>query len=220
MPAFPIARYLVPADPPAPDDRFTVVDAAIADSLPFTIALDGTVSLVISLPTGLAIQWLDADPTDVLSSSDAETAPQTGAAVPLSPLHRAPVRFYVRIGGRTSAAIPLVAGLRATFSNGPAGGTNYEVWITDWSLRIGNVHGAGNFGSSVTFGWRHADTAVTQYSTPPVNPHLWWRLPVMGIARIESWVDVAIAVPKTLAESLVLRRGAYDAGRAVAYAIR
>lgn len=220
MPAFPIARYMVPVDPPVLDDRFAIVDAPITGGLPFSIDLDGNVSLVVSLPTGLAIQWLNADPSDVLTAAETETAPQPAAAVPVSPLHRAPVRLYVRIGGRNAASIPLAAGLAATFSTGLAPATNYAVQVLDWDIRIGNVHGAGSFGSHVKFGWRRADAAIAQYSTPSINPHLWWRLPVLGIPRIESWVDVAVAVPKTLAESLVLRRGAYDAGRTVVNAIR
>ena len=220
MPAFPIARYLVPVEPPAPDDRFTVVDAAVTGGLPYTIDLDGTVSLVLSLPTGLAIQWTGADPGTVLTSAQPETAPQSTPAVPQSPLHRAPVRLYVRVGGRNTASLPLAAGMAATFAVGSPGGTNYAVQILDWDVRVGNVHGPGNFGSHVKFAWRRADVAVAQYSTPSINPHLWWRLPVLGIPRIESWIDVAVAVPKTLAESLVLRRGAYDAGRTVVNAIR
>lgn len=220
MPAFPIARYLVPVDPPALDDRFAVVHAPITGSLPFPIDLDGTVSLAVSLPTGLAIQWLDADPGDVLTTAQTETAPQSEAAIPVSPLHRAPVRLYVRIDGRNAASIPLAAGLSATFSTGSAPATNYAVQILDWEINIGNVRGAGNFGSYVEFAWCRADVAVQQYSTPSINPHLWWRLPVLGIPRVESWIDVAVTVPKTLAESLVLRRGAYDAGRTVVNAIR
>lgn len=220
VPAFPIARYLVPVDPPALDDRFTVVDAVVTGSLPFSIDLSDTVALVLSLPTGLAVQWLDADPNDVLTTAQTETTPQPAAAVPVSPLHRAPVRLYARVGGRTTASIPLAAGMAATFYVTSVGGTNYAVQILDWDIRIGNVHGAGNFGSHVKFAWRRADAAVQQYSTPSINPHLWWRLPVIGIPRIESWVDVAVAIPKTLTESVVLRRGAYDGGRTIANAIR
>jgi len=212
MPPFPIARYLVPSGPLALDDRFMVVDETIVRGLPYTIGLDRQVSLVISLPTGLAAQWMNADGADVLSTASAERAPQADPAQPSSPLQRSPLRLYVRAGGRTSAAIPVVAGLRAGFSNGSSpGAVNYEVRILDWDIRIGNVLGAGNYGSHIKFAWRRADAAVTQYSTPPVNPHLWWRLPLLHLPRIESWINVRVAVPSTLAASLVLRRGAYDA---------
>lgn len=212
MPPFPIARYLVPSGPPAVDDRFIVVDEPIVRGLPYTIGLDREVSLVISLPTGLAAQWMNGSGTDVLSTASAETAPQADPAQPSSPLQRSPLRLYVRTGGRTSAVIPLVAGLRAAFPNGSSpGAVNYEVRILDWDIRIGNVLGGGNYGSHIKLAWRRADAAVTQYSIPPVNPHLWWRLPLLHLPRIESWINVRVAVPSTLAASLVLRRGAYDA---------
>jgi hypothetical protein len=213
MPAFPISRYLVPANPPAPDDRFTVVDEAIAGGVPYTIALDRQISLVLSLPSGLAAQWMDASATDVVSAASVESAPQSTPAQPAEPLERSPLRLYARVGGRTTAVIPLVAGLRAGFSTGSGpGALNYEVLVLDWYLRVGNAHGAGNFGSRVKLAWRRSDQAVLQFSTPPVNPHLWWRLPQLNIPRIESWTNVRVAVPVTLAASLVLRRGAYDAG--------
>lgn len=220
VPPFPIARYLVPVDPPTLDERFTVVDASVTGGLPYPIDLDGTVSLVLSLPTGLATQWADPDPATVLTSAQTEITPQGTPAIPQSALHRAPVRFYARVGGRTVASIPLAAGLAAAFPVGSPGGINYALQILDWDIRIGNVHGPGNFGSRVKFAWRRADVAVAQYSTPSINPHLWWRLPAIGIPRIESWVDVAVEIPKTLSASLILRRGAYDAGRTVINAIR
>jgi hypothetical protein len=213
MPPFPVARYLVPADPPAPGDRFTVIHEVIAGGLPASIAIDRQVSLVVSLPSGLAAHWLSRDATESLSTPEAETAPQTDPGEPNSPLQRSPLRLYVRVAGRTTAAIPLVAGLRAGFSNGSSpGAVNYEVRILDWDIRIGNVQGAGNYGSHIKLAWRRADAAVMQYSPLSANPHLWWRLPLLQIPRIESWINVRVAVPATLAASLVLRRGAYDAG--------
>ena len=210
MPAFPIARYLVPAQPDPPDARYTQVRSKVTTSLPFTIALDQQTSLRLSIPTGLGAQWLDVDPSELLSSSAAETAAQPLPALPLAPLDRTPLRMYVRTGAAVSAAIPLVAGLETTFASSPAGGTNYDVRVIDWDIRVGNVHGDGDFGSYVTLAWRRADVAVMQFSTPPVNPNLWWRLPLLNIARVESWVNVRVDVPVTLAASLVLRRGAYD----------
>jgi hypothetical protein len=215
MPAFPISRYLVPAQPAASDARFTQLQAAVTTTLPFAVALDGQTSLRLSIPTGLGVQWLDADPSAILSSSAMERGPQPVPALPLAPLDRTPLRLYVRSGGAVSAAIPLVAGLQATFASSPGGGTNYEVRIIDWEIRVGNVHGDGNFGSYVTLAWRRADAAAMQFSTPPVNPNLWWRLPVLRIPRIESWLNVRVRVPVTLAESLVLRRGAYDVVSAI-----
>jgi hypothetical protein len=124
----------------------------LRDGLPHTIALDAETSLVAVLPNGLAVQWLQADPLAIVSSSHPEGDPHVpGAATP----PRAPMRLLVLAGSQPLAAVPLVAGLHRTVpDDGGPDGARLELEILGWEVHAGTLRGAGDFGSFVDFAWR------------------------------------------------------------------
>jgi len=85
MTPFPIESHLVPADAPAPDPTLTSVVATLANGLPQTLDLDRDVSLVLIVPSGLAVQWRDADPSALVSAGADELAPAALDAMPAVP---------------------------------------------------------------------------------------------------------------------------------------
>ncbi|SCE98736.1 hypothetical protein [Micromonospora mirobrigensis] len=177
--AFPIDRFLVPETPVAPPAGFTEVRRPLTAGLPQRVELaDGTHGVLI-LPTGLARQWLDADPLAVVSASADESAARpVPAPRPLPAVGaRAPLRLVVRQGTRILGSVPLAAGLRRAC--GPV-----EVVVLGWHLTAGTVRGAGDYGSWLWVGWRVADRAVDTFGPPPINAFVWRRRPPG--TRIES----------------------------------
>jgi len=116
MAAFPIDRYLLPdqetgALPPG----FTEVRDPLVAGLPHRIDLTADVHAVLVLPTGLAVQWLTADPLDLVSTSDDETANRAVAAQTAPGLaERTPLRLVVRRQEEVLGSVPLSVGLRRT----------------------------------------------------------------------------------------------------------
>jgi hypothetical protein len=206
MPPFPIARYLVPADPPAPDDRFTTIAQSLDGGLPAAIPIDKQLSLIVQLPTGLGAAWRDADPGALVTTSDWETSPVDPAALPSRA--RAALRVEVRRNNRTSAVVSVVAGRRMLVSDGSTPGVCYEVWISAWTIYAGSLAGAGSYGSRIALAWRRSDAAVQQFATPPPNIYI---LPRLGnTLKFQSWLNFRPLVPLTLESSIALRRGAID----------
>jgi hypothetical protein len=218
MDRFPIERYTVPAQRPFDATGFTVVDQAMTAGLPHVVPINPQLSLVISLPSGLAATWRDADPSAVVSHSDLETAPQPATgALPVEYAQRPPLRAYLRISGSTIDVVPFVAGARVALPDGVAPpGAQFELHLLSWNICAGTVRGPGDFGSRISVAWRRADRAVMQYSTPPANTYVLRRLPFWQppIKIIESWVAVPITV-HSLTDSLAIRRGAIDVVSAI-----
>jgi hypothetical protein len=174
MPPFPILRYLTPENPVIAPEDFTLIDNPITTGLPFAMRLDGNLSLLLVIPTGNAVLWRDAFPTAMVSqgSDDYETVDPTQPPTRKRP----PLRLLVRQAERTLAAVPLLANSIRTIEV-PEGTRSFDLLILNWDIRAGTVRGAGDFGSRITLAWRWADEAVSEYSTPPVNPAVEIRQP-------------------------------------------
>jgi hypothetical protein len=172
----PVSRYLVPDSPVTIPDGFTPVDQTLSTGLPFTLPLFRDLSLTLTVPTGLAAEWRDADGSAIVSQSDDQLGPRTAPASvsTVGGVERAPARFLLLQSGAVLASIPLVAGMQHLLPDG--GGVAIELVVVSWSIRAGNVRGAGDFGSRIRFGWREADQAVDQFTPPAVNPHILSRL--------------------------------------------
>jgi hypothetical protein len=179
MAAFPIDRYLVPEqETGALPAGFTEVRDPLVAGLPHRVDLTADVHAMLVLPTGLAVQWLSADPLDLVSTSDDETANRAPAAPsPPGLAERAPLRLVVRRREEILGSVPLAVGLRRTC--GPV-----EVAVLAWKLCAGSVRGIGDYGSFVAVGWRVADLAVDVFGPPPVHRLVLRRTPL--IAKIES----------------------------------
>jgi hypothetical protein len=142
--------------------------------LPQTIVLDADVSLALTLPNGLAAQWLAADPQAVVSSSRSELEPHAADAG-VAP--RPPLRLLVMAGAQPVAAVPLVAGLRRTLpDDGGPNGVRVELEIIGWEVRAGTLRSPGDFGSFVELAWRRADKGTERFEPPPLNPMLLRRM--------------------------------------------
>jgi hypothetical protein len=141
--------------------------------LPQTIALDADVSLAVTMPNGLASQWLDTDPQALVSSSLPELEPHApGGAVA-----RPPLRLLLLVRSAPVAAVPLVAGLRRVVpDDGGAAGVRVELEIVGWEVRAGTLRSAGDFGSFVDLAWRRADAAAERFEPPALNPMLVRRM--------------------------------------------
>jgi hypothetical protein len=188
MPPFPISRYLVPDQPPAVPAGFTALRQALTGGLPQRIELGAGLHAVLVLPTGLARQWLDADPLDVVSTSSDDLAPRPApeAPDPVPLAARAPLRLVVRRGTQVLGSVPLSAGLRRACADGGAAGqgTAVEIAVVAWHLCAGTVRGPGDYGSFVSLGWRQADLAMDVFGPPPVHRFVVRRLP--PDLRVES----------------------------------
>jgi hypothetical protein len=148
------------------------VSALLTSGLPQTIVLDGDVSLTLTLPTGVALQWRDAEPLALVSSSDVELEPYTpDPGEPVGAVRRAPLRLLVLAGGRPVAAVPLVAGLHRTVPDqGGPDGVRIELEVARWEIRAGTLRSPGDFGSFVELAWGRADRGGDAFEPPPLNP--------------------------------------------------
>jgi hypothetical protein len=190
-PPIPVDRYLVPAAKPAAPDGFTPLTSTAQAGLPHTIQLDQGTRLILTVPTGLAGIWRDADPSLVVSCSDEELAPSVPHPDdPIGSVDRAPARLLLQIGGATVASLPLVAGLRriAPDQGRSDVGVRIELVVLSWTITAGSMRGPGDFGTRISLAWRTANRAIDQFSTPPPNPVLVKRLPLAR--KMESQVGL------------------------------
>jgi hypothetical protein len=186
MDPIPVLGYLVPPVDLLAPEGFTRLETNLPAGLPATIELDREVSLVLTLPTGLAMPWREVGAADVVATAADDLAPVPMPQPPRDPVAEAPLRLQVRRGTTVVASSPLGVGarLRLPDSGDPAAGALVEIVLLDWVVRAGSVRGAGDVGSRLVLAWRRADQAVDQYSEPPVNPYFEPRLP--PILRIHS----------------------------------
>jgi hypothetical protein len=174
----PIAGRLVPAAAAAVPAGFTLVDEPLQSGLPQPFPLLGDLVLVLAVPTGLALTWLDADPSALVSASAAELDPPPGPAgqpgEEVGSTRRAPARPFLRRAGETLAAVPLVAGLpRVLPDDGrPEPGALVRLVVLDWELRAGSLRGPANVGSRIRFAWRPADRGDDRFERPPPHPRV------------------------------------------------
>jgi hypothetical protein len=199
---FPIESYLVPAEPSPLPETMTALAEPLAAGLPQTIQLDRDVSLVVVVPSGLAVTWRDAASADPVSSAADELAPaQRDPAAPVGAVDRAAPRLFVLLRGTLVASAPLVAGSRRSLpDDGGAQGQLVELAILGWDIRAGTLRSPGAFGSRLELAWRRSDGAAASFEPPAINPQLRRRLD--RASRLES--DLAPVEPA--AGSAQLRR--------------
>lgn len=178
LPSIPIAGRLVPPSPVAVPTGFTLVDEQLQSGLPQIFPLLGDLVLVLAVPTGLAVTWRDADPSDLVSRGagqlDPVPPPAASAVEQVGSTHQAPARLFLRQAGATLAAVPLAVGtVRAVPDDGGTGpGALVRLVVLDWDLRAGSLRGPGNFGSRIRFAWRAADSGTDRFEQPPRHPRV------------------------------------------------
>ena len=163
-----VSRYLVRA--PEPDDApegFTRVEQPLRSGLPHTIDLSPTLRVLLIVPTGMATYWRDADARELVSSGALEYAAHNGHT---DFLHRVPATLLVQLNTRTIAAGTLHAGVMQRFAESGLSAVRLELVVLDWTIRAGTLRGPGDFGSSLSIGWRLADVAADEFSEAPRNP--------------------------------------------------
>jgi hypothetical protein len=171
---FPIEGHLVPAERPTSPEGMTRLAVPLARGVPQTVELDRDVSLVVVMPTGVAVTWRDADPLAPVSTggeqfASARSSGQTSAP----PLNRGAPRALVLLRDSVVASLPLVAGSRRRGpDDGGDGGEIVELAILDWELRAGTLRGAGAFGSRLDVAFRRSDSGSARFATPATHPHL------------------------------------------------
>lgn len=168
LPPIPVDRVLTPQPDPLPPPGYTSLDVAVATA-PQRIPLFDTVAVVLLLPTGEAVSWLQADPAAPASSSDPGWAPAPGAGAPgPSP----PARLVLVDAEQTLGTLPLAAGARAVlpWDGDPSRGALVDIVVLAWQLTAATVVGATGADSRLRLGWRRADLAPSQFRPPGVNP--------------------------------------------------
>ncbi len=193
MQPIPVNRLLVPDRKASAPDGFLAVTSAVQAGLPHIVALDEGTRLILTVPTGLAATWRDADPAAVVSRGDEQDVPSSGHPnEPIGDAARAAARLLVQAAEVTIASVPLVAGLRSVAPDSGDRAARIELVILSWTLHAGSLRGRGDFGSRLSFAWRRADGPVDGFSSPPPNP-VWLRR-VEPQRRVESLLDVRIGI--------------------------
>jgi hypothetical protein len=173
----PIEQWLVPDEPPpeAGPAETTFLDQPLIAGLPFALPLNAGWSLLLTLPTGQALRWREADPSLVVASSTDEEL----AGVPSADATRTPLRLLVRRGdGQWVGVIPLAAPGRTVVVPGDRARPDAALMVTliSWEVRAGNLVGPGDWGGRIRLAWRRADRPRIGYEPAPLNPYAMRRL--------------------------------------------
>ena len=171
MTSVPVNRMLVPDVAPAAPAGATTVSQPLVRGLPMEFPLDARDTLVLQVPTGVAVPWRDADPSVVVADADDERAPAGTQPVP-DPLARPPARLVLRRDGVFVAGVPLALGVRRLAPDDGASGVAIDLTVLDYRLHAGTLCGSGDYGSFVTLAWQRADLAADTFSLPPLHPRV------------------------------------------------
>lgn len=184
-----VLRELTPPGVPAGED-LRVVEQRLA-ALPHTITLAEGLTLVVTLPTGVARAWLHPAGDAVVSSGAVQQRAHEPPAAPLPEDVDGPVgpgdgrlpatglrpRLLVVRDRRPLAAFPAVVGHAWVIAGGDAPGERaLEVAVLDWHVDVATVLGLPSAAGSLRVAWRWLD----EVATPP-------RLPEMVDVAWASW---------------------------------
>jgi hypothetical protein len=163
-----IVRELVPPPPRTAPSGLATVTTRILAGLPHSIVLTEDVRLIVTLATGDAILWRDADAAAVVTTSDEERTPPD--RMDEGPRRRAPAALVVQRGRRVLATLPLaLVGHRVTDS---AGGFALDLVTLGWEIRAGSLRGGGDFGSFVSVAWKRVDGGAMRFESPRIHPRV------------------------------------------------
>jgi hypothetical protein len=180
MTGIPVDRLLVPDAPPSVPAGAAQVLQPLVRGLPQELTLDAALSLVVAVPTGIAVDWRDADPALVVASADDERA-TFGLHSPPA-LARPPARLALRRAGAFVAAVPLVLGVHRFLPDDGGSGALIELTVLDYLLHAGTLCGPGDFGSMLRLAWRRCDAGSDAFALPPLQPRVAERF----LAQVQS----------------------------------
>jgi hypothetical protein len=188
MTHYPATHLLVPANPPAPPDDFTVVRLSLTNGLPHIVDLTAGLALKVTLPTGLMNDWLRADPSTLVAASDDESQPRPDTpAQEIGGVSRAALRLAIVRGGSTLSIMPAALATRRSLPDAgeAAQGVVVDIVLLGWRISAGTLQGPGDFGSYIHFGWKTADEGASEFGPPAINPYLQRRLAPQQAVRSE-----------------------------------
>jgi hypothetical protein len=176
-----VISLLTPPPPATPADGFARVDVLLDRGVPHRMTLDAEHDLVVLVPTGVAVDWRDADPAEPVSAAaDDRAARAAEPDVPVGALRRPPARLVVVTAGTVAATAPLVA-------SGPRRCARVDVQVLDWDLRAGALRGPGDGLSRLSLAWRRNDRGTTTFAPPPIPERVAKRHPPEQ--RMQSTLD-------------------------------
>jgi hypothetical protein len=150
------------------------VDEPLVDGLPHRVALGSDFTAVLAVPSGLALTWRDADPTEPVTSSSTGLLPVAARLVESPGVGGLLARLFILRDDSVLGALPLVLGVRAGVPDDGAGapGVQLEVIVLSWDMRAGSMRGQGDFGARFSFAWRRLTPAPDLFNAAPVHPRV------------------------------------------------
>jgi hypothetical protein len=134
----------------------------LSAGIPATIGLDGTLSLVLAVPLGVAGVLLAADPLMVVFDTGASDLSDPAAG---RELDSAWPRLTLVSGGRIADTAPVTVGVPVRFRDGA--GAVVEVVVDRLVLTAGSLRSPGRFGSQIALRWR--DLRLAADVGPPAS---------------------------------------------------
>jgi hypothetical protein len=171
MKGVPVNRLLVPDAAPVAPAGATELAQPLVRGLPMELQLDARDTLVLQVPTGVAVPWRAVDPSTVVADADAERTPAAPTATP-DILARPPARLVLRRDGVFVAGVPLALGVHRLVPDDGRSGVAIELMVLDYRLHAGTLCGSGDFGSFLNFAWQRVDRAVDAFALPPLHPRV------------------------------------------------
>lgn len=130
-----VRALFTPQPASTPAVGLTRLDQPLDHGVPQRLRLDAEHELALLVPTGLAVDWRDADPAAPVSAAAQDRAPRGGeTGVPVGDLRRPPARLALLEGGAVAAVAPLVAG-------GPRRLGRIDLQVLDWELHAARCAG-------------------------------------------------------------------------------
>jgi hypothetical protein len=150
-------RAATPAAEPLAARR--TLDADLDAGIPARLALDGTRTLVLGIPLGVARAVLALGPLDVVVDTRSEVEPSGTARTLARP------RLTLVDAGVIGDTVPVVPGVPQRVGHGGVGVV--EVVVDLLVITAGSVRSPGRFGGHLTLRWRPLDTAPSTGAPHP-----------------------------------------------------
>jgi hypothetical protein len=180
-----VAAVSVPARSAASAPRgMTIVEQRLRAGLPARFALTNAFTLVVTLPTGLATAWREADAGALVTAGRFERGrPEEGWVTAPGAAGRPPLWLVLldTTGAGVTAGLPArrpvaaaagIAGVPRRLVTGGGQPVGVAVTMLDWEIYAGTVLGAGDFGSWARLAWRPIGKGSDHFDAAPISPRV------------------------------------------------